>query len=156
MAKTLTVSADTYQFPENRDSPGWGEDVTAWATAVTDVLSNVSGTGDILQTAAAIVNNQASPTDVSGLFFDPGSVRGSVVDYSIYRVTSLDEKVETGTIYLGYKSTANQWDVVVVGSGGSGVSLTITNAGQVQYVSDNMAGTSYSGTIKFRARALTI
>lgn len=156
MSTPLIVSNDTFQFPENRDSAGWGEEVTAWAKAVTDVLANITGVGDIQQTAAVILNNQVGAVNVVGLNFDPTTVRGAVIEFSIYRTSSLEEKVEVGTIYAGHKSTTNTWDFVVVGSAGSGVTLSITTAGQVQYLSDNMTGTGYSGTMKFRARSLTV
>lgn len=155
----LIVNGKTYDYPENRDSPGWGEEATAWATAVTNVLSNVVGNGDILQTAASIANNQVAAANVSGLIFDPTVVRGAIVEYSIYRVTTsagATEAVEVGTMYLGFKSTANTWDISVVGGSGAGVTFSITAGGQVQYTSTNFTGSTYSGTMKFRARALTI
>jgi hypothetical protein len=155
LAKNLTVDGTTYEFPENRDSPGWGEDATAWAEAVTDVLGNVSGQGDILQSSAIINNNISSATNVTGFFLDPSVLRGAVCEVSIYRSTSTEEAVEVLSIFAGYKSVAGTWEFVQIGGGSSGVTLTITNAGQVQYVSSNMSGTSYTGTVKFRARALT-
>lgn len=154
----LIVNGQTFDFPEQSDSPPWGDNVTDWAQAVTDVLANVTGTGDILQTTAAIANNQSSAANINGLSFDPGVVRGAVIEYTVYRVTTgigASESVETGTIYLGYRSTANDWFISVVGGGGAGVTFSITSAGQVQYTSTNFSGSSYSGSIKFRARALT-
>lgn len=160
MAIELVISGTTYNYPENREQPGWGEEASAWAEAVTTVLSNVTGTGDILQTSASI-GNTATTANITGFSFDPSSVRGAVCEYSIYRKTdtTAEEKVEVGTIYVTYKTQNDVFDIVVVGSGGSGVTLSITSAGQMQYTiaaGDVLAGANYSGTIKFRARALTI
>lgn len=154
MSIPLVVSNATYNFPANRDSPGWGEDVTAWAQAVTTAISTVTGNGDIAQTSAIINNNQVAATNVVGLAFDTSVVRGAVIDYSVYRVTTTVEVVETGTMYLSYKSTAAVWEMAVIGSSGSNVTFSVTNLGQIQYTSDSMAGASYSGIIRFRARAL--
>lgn len=156
--KILVVNGQNYLFPEESDSPPWGSLVTDWATAVTGVLDEVVGTGDIVETAAAINNNVTSATNVTSLSFNSSSVRGAIVDYSVYRVTtapSAQELVEVGNMYLSFKSTANSWDIVVVGGQGAGTTFSITTAGQVQYVSTNMTGLNYSGVIKFRARALT-
>lgn len=159
MAIQLVVNGVTYNYPVNRESPSWGEDASAWAQAVTSALGNVAGANDILQTSATIANNISSPTNITGFSFDPLAVRGAICEYSVYRVTTgggATELVETGTIYLSYKSTASTWDIVVVGGAGAGVTFSITNGGQVQYTSTNISGSSYSGTIKFRARSLTI
>lgn len=158
MSTPLVVNGQTYNYPENRDSPSWGEEATAWASAVTGVLVGVISSGDIAPTTATIANNQVVAANVTGLSFDTSTVRGAFVEYSVYRVTTsvgATEVVETGTIYLAYKSTANVWDIATVGTAGAGVTFSITAAGQVKYTSTNMTGSTYSGTIKFRARAIT-
>ena len=157
MSVELEVNGQIYNYPENRESPSWGEDASAWAVAVTDVLGSVVGPGDIVLTAASIANNQASPTNVVGLAFDTTSVRGALVEYAIYRVTTgggATELAEMGSMYLAYKSTAASWELAVVGLTNAGVTFSVTNTGQVQYTSTNITGSSYSGTIKFRARAI--
>lgn len=158
MSVNLTVNGDVYEYPSNRQAPGWGEDSSAWAVAVTDVLANVVGQGDILQTSATIANTGTSVA-ISGFSFDPALVRASICEYSIYRKTDTagDERVEAGTIYITFKTVAGTWDITVVGSGGSGISLSINSSGQVLYtVSEVLGGANYSGTMKFRARSLTI
>lgn len=159
MSVSLIVNGQTYQYPANRESPSWGEDATAWAEAVTEVLANTVGTGDIVLTAANIANNQAAPANVIALAFDTGAVRAAIVEYAVYRVTTgvgAQEAVEVGTMYLGYKSTAASWEIAVIGGAGAGTTFSITNTGQVQYVSTAFTGSSYNGNIKFRARAIPI
>lgn len=155
--KVLVVNGQNYLFPEESDSPPWGSLVTDWATAVTGVLGEVVGPGDIVETSAAINNNVTSPTNVTALSFSSASIRGAIVDYTVYRVTTnpgAQELVEVGNMYLSFKSTANTWGIVVVGGQGAGVTFSMTTSGQVQYISTNMTGLNYSGVIKFRARAL--
>jgi len=169
--KILIVNGQNYLFPEESDSPPWGALVTDWATAVTGVLDEVVGVGDIVETSAAINNNVTTPTNVTALTFNSTSVRGAIVDYSIYRVTtggSAQESVEIGTMYLSYRPGATagtKWGIVIVGGGSSSIagntlagvtfSMKTDDSGQLQYVSTSMTGLNYSGIIKFRARALT-
>jgi hypothetical protein len=155
MPTPLLVNNSVYQYPVDNDSPGWGEEATGWAVAVTDVLGTLVGTGDILETVANITNNQTSPADVVGLSFDPTTIRGSITQYSVYRVTSSSELVEVGQMYVSYKSVAATWDLVIVGGQGANIVFSITPGGQVQYTTDNMGGTGYSGQMKFVAKALS-
>jgi len=151
----LVVNNSTFEYPVDNDSPGWGEEATGWAVAVTDVLGTLVGTGDILETVANIANNQTVPADVVGLSFDPTTVRGSITQYSVYRVTSTNEVVEVGQMYLSYKSVAQTWDLAIVNGQNANIVFTITPAGQIQYTTDNMPGTGYSGQMKFVAKALS-
>jgi hypothetical protein len=158
LAIELTVSGSAYQYPENRDAAGWGEEATAWAQAVTSALTNVSGTGDIPQTSFSL-ENSGGPLPITDFAFDPLQVRAAICEYAIYRKTDTagDERIEVGTIHLGYKTVADTWEITVSGAGNAGVTLSITDAGQVEYtVSEPLDGANYSGAIKFRARALTI
>lgn len=158
-AISLTINGNTYLFPSAGDSPNWGDEVTQWAQAVSNALQAVTGNGDIVQTAAILANNQTTATNVPGLSFSTSAVRGAVIDYSIYRTTTgtgAQERIEVGTIYLSYKSIANTWEMAqVCVSGPAGVTFSITGPGQIQYTSDNQTGSSYIGTLHYRARALT-
>jgi len=157
MSIPLVVAGETFEYPESGDSPSWGAEATDWASAVTDVLSTVVGTGDILLTSATIANNTAVAANINGLAFDPGTVRSAIITYSIYRVTTgvgAMEAVETGQIFAGYLSTANEWDISVIGGQGAGVTFSVLANGQFQYTSTNFTGSGYSGIIKFKATAI--
>lgn len=154
MAIQLIIDGQTYNYPANKDDPGWGEDATAWAQAATDALASILSPGDILLQSFNLVDGVAVPADMTNFFFDPLSVRTAIAEYSIYRVAGLVERVEGGTIIFTYKSLTGTWDITQYSSiGPSGITFSITNSGQVQYISDTM-GVGHSGTIKFRARAL--
>lgn len=160
MAKSLTVNGYTFEYPENRDNPGWGEESAAWAEAVTGVLTEVAGQGDIVQRIATILQStaagEANKKPINGFFIDPAVVRGAVCEYSIYRKDSNEERVEVGQLYIGHKDSG--FELVQVGGGSSGVTLLIEPSGQVHYYTSTtapMSGTNYEGYIKFRARALT-
>lgn len=154
MAITLTINGTSYPFPTSGDSPPWGNDVTNAVSAIVAVLNTLNGSEDILTTSFTIENNKAVATTVTGLAFDTSTVRGAVIRYSIYRSsTTPTELSETGTMYLAYKSTANTWEVSQVCVGSSGVTFTITTAGQVQYISTDIGSGSYVGKLKFNAIA---
>lgn len=153
MSVPLVVNGNTYLYPTNNQNSPWGEEATDWSVAVTGVLNSIQGPGDIILTTALITNNQISPANINGLTFSPASIRGAIVEYTVYRVTSgsgASEVSEIGHMYISYKNVANTWDVSVVGGNSSNVVFSI-NAGQVQYTSDNMTGTGYTGLIKFKA-----
>ncbi len=154
MAVTLTVNNKEFLYPQVGEEPGWGEDATAWAEEVTDVLNALAGPDDILQTTVTINNNQASAANIAGLLFNTATVRSAVIDYNIYRTTSLNEVVEAGTLLIMYKSVANEWSVSQILNGDAEVYFTITTTGQLQYTSSSLAGTSYTGTMTFEAAAI--
>jgi hypothetical protein len=158
MPTPLVVNQETYEYPVNRDPAGWGGEATGWAQAVTTVLGSLAGPNDILNTVANIANGQATPAVVPGLSFDTALVRGATVNYNVYRVTSApsaQEVVEQGIMLLSYLPNANTWDMVILSSRQSGVTFSISNAGQVMYTSSTLTGVNYNGSITFRAVGLT-
>jgi hypothetical protein len=161
MAVPLTVNNTTFNYPTNGESPGWGQDTTDWAVAVTDVLASLVSSDDILQTSYSINNNVSTPTDVNRLFFNPSTVRAANIQYSVYRISTANPSghVESGIIYLNYDNAASlgsKWSFTQQKNGDSGVVFSITDAGQIQYISTDIDSTGYSGVIKFTAKTLPI
>ncbi len=109
--------------------------------------------GDISLTSFSAANNQVAPANVTGFAFANGTTRSfkALVSVSIDATTDLFESFEI----MGVQK-ASSWEISVSSVGDtSGVSFTITNAGQIQYTSTNEAG-FVSSTIKFRAITTTI
>lgn len=156
MSKVLIVNNTPYNFPTSGDEPGWGSDTTGWATAVTQVLNDLLGPNDILETAFNVANNQTSFADVTGLTFNGASVRAANITYSVFRVSTANPSghTETGTIQIDYDNnlgwSINQGSIL----GSAGIEFSITGAGQIQYKSTDINALNYVGTMKFRARAL--
>ena len=148
MSKSLTVGSCTFQYPEEGTKPGWGEDATCWAVAVTNRLATLSGTNDINCTSVTIANNQCAAANVgsgaSALSFPPASVRSFVVSYAVTRSTS----VESGEMEGVYNGTT--WSFAHNHIGCAGMCFQITAGGQVQY----FTSCDVAGTIKFRARTI--
>lgn len=153
MAISVVINGTTYSIPQQGENPPWGEDLSDVLNAIVTVLNSSVGSADILTTSFTVANNQSSAANVTGLSFDTTEVRSAIISYSIYRSTSLSELSECGHIFATYKSTANSWEFTPVGTGDAGVTFSITSAGQVQYTSTNLSGTSYVGKLKFSAKA---
>lgn len=99
---------------------------------------------------ATIANNQSSAQDVTSAFFDPLLARAIEVSFNTYRSTSTNELAATGTIYLAYLTIAGTWEISCDSTfSNAGLTFDITDAGQLTYTSSNLAGTSYSGNMKF-------
>lgn len=156
MPKTLVVNNQPYEYPTAGDEPGWGSQATGWASGVTDVLANLVGPDDILETAFNVANNQTTFADVTGLVFNAASVRAVDITYSIFRIssTNLSGFTEKGTIQLIYDNNVG-WDLNQGNLlGNANVIFDITPTGQVQYKSSDIGATSYIGVMKFEAKAL--
>lgn len=100
-----------------------------------------------------LVNNQSGAVDLTPLSFDKTSTSQVTVDYLIQRTTSTNESVSSGTFHLSYLPRSDSWQIENAPSG-SGVTLTITSTGQVQYTTTNQTGTLSISRIIFRARKI--
>lgn len=159
MAIPLVVAGTTYLYPESGEDPNWAQGPTEWAVAVTEALATLIGPGDILSTTFAIDNNISVATNINGLLFDSGTIRAANVSYTIYRTSTANPAghSETGTILLTFDDSApvnEKWKMTQTQNGDAGVPISITDAGQAQYMSTDIGATGYVGTIVFTAKAL--
>lgn len=159
MAIQLTINGTTYNFPENGEDASWGEELSSWATAVTESLNTLLGEGDILETPFTLPNNISSDTEVVGLFFNPALVRAANIDYTIYRISDTNPSgyAEVGKMFLIYDDSATvgqKWQLSQTSAGNSGVMFSIQDNGQIYFKSSDIGSTGYYGLIKFRAKAL--
>lgn len=147
----LTIQGSTFDYPDAGEEPGWGEDATAWAEAVTDVINFLVNPGDILETSFTLLDNTAVAANVVGMRFDSSIVRAANVNYSINR----NGANQSGTLHLNYNSSAapgSKWTLQENTSGDVGVVFSVTDLGQVQYTTSS---TGFNGAIKFTARTLS-
>ena len=156
----LIVNGTSYQYPNVGEDPNWGEDATAWSQAVTQVLSTLLAPGDILETKVSINNNTTVLTNVTGMLFDPGTVRAANIDYAIYRTSTSTPSgnSESGTILISYddsSASGSKWQLSQRINAGAGVSFFITDLGQVQYKATDIGSAGYVGNIVFKAKVLS-
>lgn len=124
-------------------------DIRYYTKAQVDtIIAGITSPGDLDDTAFSLANNQSSPTNVTGFAFANATVRSfeAIVSVSIDATTDFYEQFKIKGIQKG-----SEWDFTVSSQGDvSGITFSITNAGQVQYTSTNNAGFT-SGVIRFRA-----
>ena len=148
MAVTLIVNNTPFDYPEQGEQQPWGEPATNWAIEVTDVLSSLKGSSDILETAASVSNGQLIPANILGLFFDINTVRSFIVQGNISRqYGSGSQKNEQFTI-VGINNGSN-FDIQQDGIGDAEVDISILPTGQLQYTSSNLSS-GLTGVLKFR------
>jgi uncharacterized protein YjbI with pentapeptide repeats len=152
MSKTLIIGSEEFDFPLQGENPDWGEQVTDWAEAVSDSLKSVQQPNDLLRSIATINNNVTTFTNISGFNFDTAEVRTINAEYIIKRtaVSPAANLVESGFIQGNFDGT--NWNMVRRQVGDAGIEFDITPAGQVQYTTTNLTGSSYAGSIIFRAK----
>lgn len=152
MAINITIDGTTYSLPQQSDSPPWGTQITDIIEALANGLAATIGPNDILPSTFTVANNVTSPIPVTGLIFDQAQVRSAEISYSIDRSTSSSEVSENGILLVNFNNFTNTWTSSQVSNGTSGVTLSISG-GQVFYVSNSMAGSSYTGKLGFSAKA---
>lgn len=104
--------------------------------------------GDIGETSAAFVDNQATPANVVGLAFANGVVRSFEVQAVVERGTTFEVHTLKGV------QLSAGWDLSIDATGDdAGVTFSINASGQVQYISTS---TGDAGDIKFRAETLSV
>jgi hypothetical protein len=152
MPKTVIVGTETFEIPLENENPGYGEELTDFFVAVADALSTVQKPNDIIQTSANIANNISTFTSIPGFSFDTSEVRAISSRFIVIRSTVSPSQVlsEDGFIE-GHFDGAN-WTISVRSNENAGIEFSITPAGQIQYKSSNLVGSSYQGEIQFEAK----
>lgn len=148
---TGTDDSSATDIPANRTATNYTPSDTSikgHLDGIDTVLGSVSPTtGDIIDTAFAISNNQASAANVTGFAFS-SSVRSfkALVGVSIDATSDLFEENIINGINKG-----SGWDISISTLGDNSlIVFSITSGGQIQYTSASYAG-FVSGKIKFRA-----
>ncbi len=154
MSQNLQIGTTTYAVATQGETGGtWGEDTAAWMDAITDKVNSISSNYDILPSTASLTNNQSSAANISGLSFNTSLIRSAEIDITVRRTAVGVELSEMFKILVVYESTAAAWLLSEESVGdASGITFSITAAGQIQYVSTDIS--SSSCTAKFRARVV--
>jgi len=121
----------------------------------------LNGLNDILETTFNVNNNQVSPLAVQGLAFDSSVSRSASITYSVYRTSTAAPSghAETGQLSIVYDNNASvnsKWQMTQSANGTSGIVFTISDLGQVSYISSDIGTTGYQGLLKFSAKSTAI
>jgi len=152
MPKILRVGVQDFEIPLQGENPDYGESLTDFFESVSEALETVQQPNDVLRTSASILNNQTTFTSVPGFSFDVSEVKSINAEFFITRTTvsPANNLTENGVIEGNFDGTA--WSITVRSIGDAGVDFEITSGGQIQYKSTNLVGTSYAGSLIFRAK----
>ena len=146
-AETSADNADTLLIYDNSAAALRKQTRSNFLGASTPVV------GDIGETSFSLANNQAAPANVTGLLFANGSVRAGFVKYSI-AIDATSDLFEAGELELIQRGA--DWVISQETTGDNSlVVFDVDASGQVNYTSSNLGG-YVSGTLKFRAQALTL
>lgn len=150
MSDQVNLKNTIYLIPANLEEPNWGESLTSYLKAIAEAINSISGPSDLIESSFTIDNNISSPTDVTGFFFDSTTVRSFAVRGNITRQHGASTFEYEEFTLVGLFEDAAGWKLQREGLDDAGVDFTITSAGQVQYTSTNLAGSPYSGILKYR------
>jgi len=101
------------------------------------------------------IDNNAGPLDVAGVVLDRTVIKCWKADILIERKTDSNYNIESGTIHVVYDAALDAWRVALsTNLDDAGVVFTMTQIAatdefKLQYTSDDLTGTTYSGTVKF-------
>jgi len=158
LAISLTINNKTFEIPTPGEDPGWGGDTTDWIKEANKIIASLFGPGDILRSSFNIADIAVDQT-VLGLAFDPLSIRGAIIEYTVYRESDSTPSgnSETGVIHVNYDdSAATKWTMTQDLMGDANITFEIdSTTGQIKYTTTTIGAAGYSGVMKFRARALS-
>jgi hypothetical protein len=120
--------------------------ISAHLKGIDNALAGTSGS----QGVVSISNNQSSETSIAGLLFNGATTRSAEIRFSVTRTTNSAEKVCTGIITMTYSPLLSDWFFSVMSdNSNAGLIFSCSPSGQVNYISDNMSGTGYTGQLRF-------
>lgn len=160
MSIPLTIQGQVIQFPSDSQDPDWAPGIIAFAQAVATALQGVAGTYDVSPQIFTLDSyNPGVNVAIPLLNFPVSNVRSVIVYYSLYRSTSSANAGDAGQLQLAYipsNGTGNKWEIIRQGTddSGGGITFTVTDAGQVQFTTNTLAGTGHSGKLSYSAKAL--
>lgn len=149
MTRRVTVRNRVFDYPDQGDT-NYAENATGWAVAVSDVLDEFSGPGDINTTETVLQNGGSG--DITGLNFNVSFVQRVRVEGIITRTFNANPtQVESFIIEGAYNGTQFSFTVEYAGDD-TEVTFGATG-GQFTYEADDVADTA-TLTIKYRASAI--
>jgi hypothetical protein len=154
MPKLLTVGTEEFEFPLEGENPGYGSEITDWASAVTTALQTVQKPNDISTRTESLLNNRSTLTSISGFNFNTSEVVSIECKYYVKRASSTTATIVESGFIEGYFD-GTDWGISRRTTGDAGIlEMSITTTGQIQYKSSDIGSVSYIGTITFEAKVI--
>lgn len=145
-----TISGSLVATPTTLTELGYVHGVTSPIQAQLNLLFTAP-----IETQFTLANNQSAASSVTGLLLANATNRAVVVDYTIERRSSNQGYRQIGSLVCMYDAFLSTWSIEDNVKGGAsglttGVTFSITSTGQIQYVTDNMTGSSYVGKLRYK------
>jgi hypothetical protein len=157
MSIRIVIGGTPIDVPNTTENPNWGPAMVQFFRAVENAFSLALGPYDIPPQVFDITgdayNPAVSPLNVKGLSFSTTVVRAVFIQYSVFRTATAATAWESGNIIAVYNGTT--WDVERDRVGDGKITFSITDTGQVQFVTTAIGTNPHSGKISFKATALT-
>lgn len=159
MSKTITIQGTDIQFPTSGESPDWSQPIVDFAEAVESALTGVSGAYDVSPQVMNIdaYNPTGSAIDITNLSFSTTEVLSATITISVYRDTTTTTSTETSVLNIVYNATngtGQKWEMTREATGDASITFSITDAGQVQFETTALGGSSHVGHLSYSAKAL--
>lgn len=117
-------------------------------TQLLEAVKLLIGFGGDAQLNIALPNN-SGPFDATGLLFNKVNTKAAHISVDIERSTDTQNKQEIGTIFVTHDTRDDLWRISVSSNlDNAGVTFTITAAGQVRALTNNLTGTTYVGELR--------
>ena len=115
--------------------------------AIALMVASGGGLGSGIQ--QTVLNNQATPENIVGLLFPSATTKGGSAEIDIERQTDTQNVIEHGTLTVSRDPVANDWRIALSSQfDDTGLTFSVSVGGQVKYISTDLTGPSYSGTMR--------
>lgn len=138
----LNVNGQLFNYPDPGREPGWGEDATAWAEAVSNVISGAIAPGDIR--GSVDLSPTVTATNITGMLVNSLETVSAEVLYYVSRTSQYQSGKLTLTRIDSDWSLSNEY----VGDP-IGLVFTVLATGQIQY-------TLTGGAVSIKFRFITV
>lgn len=160
MSVQINIQGTIVNFPSSGESPSWAPAVVEFAQLVEGAITVAVGPYDVPSQTYNIDAFNTGGTDIPNLTFDNTVVRSARITISTYRTntspsTTLAETQDISVTYNPGNPTNNKWEIARVRSGGNAlITFSISDAGQVSFVTQSSGVGTHTGILSFSAKTL--
>lgn len=157
MSYIVTINGTPISMPSSAESPNWAPAIIEFTQAVETALSAAIGAYDVAPQVQNIDAYNGTGTDITNLSFSTSNVRAAFIKYSVYRTTNSTTAYEAGNLLAVYNpngTIGSKWEVSRDYVGAGSITFSISDLGQVSFVTTSIAGTGHAGVLSYSGQAL--
>ena len=171
----FTGGDPTNSVPATVVTPEWLNDLQNEVTNVIEGtgLTLVKGTQNQLlaairklredETNVFSMANNVTDQPITGLLFDPATIKSVSIDWDLHRKDDSTEVVAAGRVTFHWKPSAQQWVQLVSDETAEadtgfnfGMSVGVDDVLQVLYSADEYTGANYEGKLRYKVKRFTV